>query len=249
MSSPVVIKVSGHHIDDANYLTSLAQTIAKIESPVILIHGGGKEITEMQQKLGIQPVYTDGIRITDEVSLAVVTMVLCGTVNKRIVRHFLANGVDAIGISALDRGIVRAKKMPHPEFNMGFTGEVSQVNAKPLLELLAQGVTPIISPVCLGKDSLLNVNGDHVAAAIASAINAEKIIFLSNVNGVLVENEVISELNAEQVRMLIDDGTIHGGMIPKVEMALHVLKTGIPSAMITDLEGLKTSSGTLFLQS
>lgn len=246
MSRPIVLKISGHQIDEPQFLTSLAQTIAELQLPVIVVHGGGKEISEMQKKLGIEPHYVDGVRVTDEASLAIVTMVLCGTVNKRLVRYLLSAGLDAQGISGIDRGIVQAKKMPHPELDMGFTGEVTGVNGKVLLEMLSQGITPVLAPLSLGSDSHYNVNGDHVAGAVATAIEAEKVIFLSNVEGVLINQRVAGQLTSQQTLSLIEDGTIFGGMIPKVQTALHALQSGVQSAVITNLTGLQSHGGTLF---
>lgn len=246
---PVVLKISGHQIDDPEFLKSLAQTIAEMQSPVIVVHGGGKEISEMQKKLGIEPHYVDGVRVTDAASLSIVTMVLCGTVNKRLVRYLLSAGVDAQGISGIDRGIVQAEKMPHPELDMGFTGEVTGVNADALLEMLSNGITPVLAPLSLGSDSHYNVNGDHVAGAVAVAVEAEKVIFLSNVEGVLINEAVTGNLTAEETISLIEDGTIFGGMIPKVQTALHALQSGVQSAVITNLTGLQSHGGTVFTQS
>ncbi len=249
MTPPIVLKISGHQIDDPEFLSELASTIASIASPVIIVHGGGKEISEMQKKLGIEPHYVDGVRVTDETSLAIVTMVLCGSVNKRLVRYLLSAGVDAQGISGIDRGIVRAEKMPHPEIDMGYTGEVSTVNGEILLEMLLQGITPVLAPLSLGSDSHYNVNGDHVAGAVAGAVNAERIIFLSNVEGVLINDAVKPELTPDETQTLIDNDTIFGGMIPKVQTALHALQSGVQSAVITNLTGLQSHGGTVFTQS
>ncbi|GAB5490280.1 MAG: acetylglutamate kinase [Phototrophicaceae bacterium] len=249
MSKTIVLKISGHQIDDSEFLTSLAQTIARMQGSVIVVHGGGKEISEMQTLLGIDPHYVDGVRVTDARSLAIVTMVLCGTVNKRLVRYLLAEGLDAMGLSGIDRGIIRANKMPHPDIDMGYTGEVTEVNGEALLDLIAQGITPVVAPLSLGEDSHYNVNGDHVAGAIAVATQAERVIFLSNVEGVLVNDVVAPELTSRETDDLIQNGTIFGGMIPKVQMALHVLEAGVPQAVITNLKGLQTHGGTVFTQS
>jgi acetylglutamate kinase len=175
-------------------------------------------------------------------------MVLCGTVNKRLVRNLLMGGVDALGISGVDRGLIRAKKMAHPVQDMGFTGAVQSVKGEILLELLAQGITPVIAPVCLGDDAIYNVNADHVAGAVASAINANRIVFLTNVEGRLVNGQIASRLTADRTQALITDGTISGGMIPKVNTALFALECGVRQAVITNLDGLRTQGGTTFLQ-
>jgi acetylglutamate kinase len=242
-----VIKIGGNEIDDLNFLVQLAPTIQNLNSPAIIVHGGGKEISNLQKAMGIEPRYINGVRITDEPSLAIVEMVLCGSVNKRLVRRLLASGVEAMGLSGVDRGLVRAEKMQHPTVDMEFTGDVKSVRGEILLDLLKQGVTPVIAPVSLGMDGQsYNVNADHVAGAVAQAIGAGKVVFLTNVEGVLANNEVIQTLTRQKTLDLIADGTIFGGMIPKVQTALAALDSGIPQAVITNLTGLKTHGGTLF---
>jgi acetylglutamate kinase len=196
--------------------------------------------------MGIEPRYLDGVRITDEASLKVVEMVLCGTVNKRLVRVLLAAGVDAMGMSGVDRGLVRAEKMQNPTQDMGFTGSVVSVRGDILPPLLEQGITPVIAPVCLGEETNFNVNADHVAGAIAGELDAARVVFLTNVEGVLVNDSVVPTLSPEHTDSLIADGTIFGGMIPKVQTALHALETGVSQAVITNLNGLKNNGGTVF---
>ena len=136
--------------------------------------------------------------------------------------------------------------MPHDEVDMGFTGEVNAVNAEVICQMLADGITPVVAPLCLGPDCAFNVNADHVAGALAVAIEARRIVFLTNVPGVLQEGELLEELDASQTRELVGSGIIHGGMIPKVETALQALETGVPQALVTDLNGLRQNTGTLF---
>lgn len=248
MTQPTVLKISGHQIDDPEYLIDLAQTIADSQQPIIVVHGGGKEISQLQEQLGILPRYVDGVRVTDEASLALVTMVLCGTVNKRLVRYLLDAGVNALGLSGIDMGLIRAEKMQHATLDMGFTGQIVEVNADPLLTLLQSGITPVIAPTCYGFDSLYNVNGDHVAGAIASAVNASRMTFLSNVEGVLKDDVIVPSLTQQETNNLIEMGIITGGMIPKVQMALSALKSNVKSVAITNLRGLQTHGGTVFTQ-
>lgn len=243
---PVVIKIGGNELDDPTFLEALAPTIKRLNVPVIIVHGGGKEISALQKALGIEPRYLDGVRVTDAESLAVVEMVLCGTVNTRLVRLLLAAGLDAVGMSGVDRGLIRAEKMPHPTEDMGFTGDVKAVRADVLRDLLAQRITPVIAPISLGADSAYNVNADHVAGAVAAAVGVEKIVFLTNVEGVLIDGRVARTLSQEAAQSLIADGTIFGGMIPKVQTALSVLERGVPQAVITNLTGLQTHGGTVF---
>ena len=130
--------------------------------------------------------------------------------------------------------------------DMGFTGEVVSVRGEVVLDLLTQGITPVISPVSLGEETNFNVNADHVAGALAAAINASRVVFLTNVEGVLVDNQVVNTLSPDQTQRLIDEGTIFGGMIPKVKTALHALETGVHSTVITNLKGLAIGGGTVF---
>lgn len=247
MMTPIVIKISGHELDDAAFLVEFARAIHDLNLPTVIVHGGGKEISALQTRMGIEPRYLDGVRITDEASLALVEMILCGTVNKRLVRILLDAGVDAIGISGVDRGLVRAEKMPHPTQDMGFTGVITAVRGEVLQELLAQKATPVVAPICLGEGHNYNVNADHVAGAIAGAINAERLVFLSNVEGVLFEDRVLPKLTPQQVEAMIADGSIFGGMIPKVRTALEALNNGVKQAVITNLKGLQTHGGTVFI--
>lgn len=245
MTAPIVVKVSGSELDDAAYLKAFAEAIRALETPTVIVHGGGAEISSMQRLLDIQPQYLNGVRITDAQSLRLVEMVLCGTVNKRVVRALLAAGLDALGISGIDRGLVRARKMLNPTRDMGFTGEVVAVRGEALMRLLDEGITPVVAPVCLGEDSSYNVNADHVAGAIAAAINASRAVFLTNTPGVLVSGQVAATLTRAEVNALIDDGTIFAGMIPKAQTALHALTMGVQQAVITDLAGLRAGTGTV----
>lgn len=243
---PVVLKIGGNEIDDPAFLDQLAPTIKAVNAPAIIVHGGGKEISALQKMMGIEPQYIDGVRVTDAPSLAIVEMVLCGAVNKRLVRKLLVGGLDALGLSGVDRGLIRASKMPHPTVDMGYTGVVDSVRGDILLQLLENGVTPVIAPISLGTDSAYNINADHVAGAVAQAVGASKVVFLTNVEGVLLNGAALPTLSPERTRELITNGTIFGGMIPKVETALHALEDGVPQAVITNLAGLRTHGGTIF---
>jgi acetylglutamate kinase len=136
--------------------------------------------------------------------------------------------------------------MPHETVDMGFTGEVTAVRVDLLLSLLDMGITPVVAPICLGAESNYNVNGDHVAGAVAAAVEAERLVFLSNVEGVLKDGSLVAALTPEQTEALIADGTIFGGMIPKVRTALGALAADVAQAVITNLDGLRTSGGTVF---
>lgn len=242
---PILIKVSGHELSDNAYLQQFAVAIRDMAMPIIIVHGGGKEISALQERFNIAPQYIDGVRITDAVSLSIAEMALCGAVNKRLVRYLLAVGVEALGLSGVDRGLIRAEKLSHPSVDMGYSGKVTEVRTEILTEFLRQNVTPVIAPICLGTDSSLNVNADHVAGAVASAIGACRVVFLTNVEGILVEGEFCSRLTSEQAEDLIASGIITGGMIPKVQTVLDLVRVGITEVAITNLDGLKTHGGTI----
>ncbi|MCK6577172.1 MAG: acetylglutamate kinase [Anaerolineae bacterium] len=241
----LVIKISGHELDSQEYLNEFAGVVAKLADPVVIVHGGGKEISQLQERMGITPRYVDGVRVTDADSLALVEMVLCGTVNKRLVRTLVNAGVDAVGLSGVDFALVRAEKMGHAAVDMGFTGEVSAVRPEPLQAFLGDGLTPVIAPICIGVENNFNVNADHVAGALAVALEAERLVFLSNVPGVLVNGQVVPSLTDEQSEVLIADETIFGGMIPKVRTATATLRRGVRAAVITHLDGLRNGGGTV----
>ncbi|HYO87123.1 MAG TPA: acetylglutamate kinase [Candidatus Limnocylindrales bacterium] len=246
MSEFVVIKISGHELDDAATLAGLAQVVCELGSQAVIVHGGGKEITALQTALGIEPRYADGLRVTDAQSLAVVEMALCGAINKRVVRVLLEAGVDALGMSGVDRGLVRAHQMPHPSVDMQFTGEIESVNEDALRPLLDAGVTPVIAPVCVGQGTNYNVNADHVAGALAAALGASRLVFLSNVPGVLIDGALAARLTPAETNELIECGVITGGMIPKVKTALGALESGVREVIITNLNGLTAGTGTSF---
>lgn len=247
MQTPVVIKIGGNDLENPGFVEGLARAVASMAPPVVIVHGGGREISALQTQLGLTPQYVDGMRVTDEASLAVAEMVLSGRVNKRLVAALLNAGVDAIGVSGVDRGLVRVEKMPHPAGDLGRVGRVTSVRGEVLLRLLAEGVTPVVSPISLGPDGPYNVNADHVAGAIALAIGASAVTFLTNVPGVLVGEQVAATLTANQAEQLIASGVIYGGMVPKTHAALDVIAGGVPRAVITDLGGLSNGMGTAFV--
>jgi len=244
-SATVVLKVGGNQVDDRSFLDGLASTVAAMEERVVVVHGGGKEVAALQERLGLTPQYVEGLRVTDDASLAVVEMVLSGLVNKRLVAHFLAAGVDAIGLSGVDLGLVRVEKMRHPAGDLGWVGEVVEVRSDRLVWFLERGIVPVISPISLGRDGhTYNVNADHVATAVARAIGAVALLFVTDVPGVLVNGQVVERLTATQAEALIADGTIAGGMVPKVRSALAAVTAGVPEARIVDLEGMRSGGGT-----
>ena len=242
----LILKVGGNEIDDADFLTGFANAIAKMRETPVVVHGGGKEIADLQVKLGLTPRFVEGLRVTDDASLAVAEMVLSGRVNKRIVAALLNAGADAIGLSGIDRGLVRAEKLQHPGGDLGHVGKVVNVRAEVLKDFVARKIVPVVSPISLGSDGSFNVNADSVACAIAAALNADAVVFVTNVAGVLRDERVIPSLTANETEELIKSKIIFGGMIPKVRAALDAVAGGAKAARITNLEGLLGGAGTVF---
>lgn len=244
-----VIKVGGNELGDLSFREVLATAVAHLPGPIILVHGGGKAIAHLQQKLGLRPTKVDGVRVTDAASLEVAQMVLSGQANKQLVAALLATGVQAVGLSGVDGGLLRCVKKQHPTVDLGHVGEIVQVNTPILHNLLAASITPVISPISLGlvDGQIYNVNADEAASAIASALHADLLTFVSNVPGVLDQGgQLIDRLTGPQTADLITNGIIHGGMIPKVQAALQVVAQGIPQARIVNLAGLGVGGGTIF---
>ena len=244
-----VIKIGGNEMNVAGFLEELAAQVAGVVAaePVVIVHGGGQEIATLQTRLGIEPLKVDGLRVTDAASLDVAEMVLSGRANKQIVRALLAAGLDAVGLSGVDGRLLTARKKEHPTADLGLVGEIVAVRAHLLQRLLQVGLTPVISPISLSNDGqTYNVNADEAAAAIAAALAADTLDFVSNVPGVLAGGELVPRLSPDETETLIADGVISGGMIPKVRAALDALARGVPQVRIVDLAGLRGSGGTVF---
>ncbi|HSM58125.1 MAG TPA: acetylglutamate kinase [Candidatus Sulfomarinibacteraceae bacterium] len=242
----LVLKIGGNELADPEFRAALGRMVATLSEQVILVHGGGQAIAQMQARLGIEPVMVDGLRVTDAASLEVAQMVLSGHTNKLIVTALLAAGVTAVGISGVDGGLLRCAKKAHDHVDLGLVGEIVEVNDRVLRPLLQSGVIPVISPISLGpNEQVYNVNADEAAGALAAALQATTVCFVSNVPAVLDENgKPLQRLTANQVRTLIEGGVIRDGMIPKVTTALAALENGVPQARIVNLEGLANGAGT-----
>lgn len=245
----VVLKIGGNELDDEAFLFGLVQAVKTLQqdgkNPVI-VHGGGKTIANYQKRLGLETHFIEGLRVTNTESLDVVEMVLSGLINKRIVRACVHEDVRAIGISGVDDGTVYVEKMWHPLGDLGRVGEIQDVDTGLLTVLLEAGVVPIISPISFGMfDGLsYNVNADHVAAAIAAALGAIKLIFISNVPGVFIAGRVVRGITADQCEEWIAEGSISGGMVPKVRSAVDAVRRGVSQAVITNLAGVQEDGGT-----
>jgi acetylglutamate kinase len=243
-----VLKIGGNELSDSDFLKKLAQTVVSLDEPVVIVHGGGRAIADMQARLGLQTVKVDGLRVTDAESLAVTQMVLSGQTNKTIVVALLSAGVQAVGISGVDGGLMRCVKKQHLEADLGFVGHIVQVHPHIIQTLTVQGIVPVISPISLGLEGqVYNVNADEAAGAIATALQAKVLSFISNVPGVLdQDDQPIPQLTSAQTERLIQRGIIRDGMVPKVKAALSVVDQGVANVRIVNLNGLVEGQGTLF---
>lgn len=245
-----VIKIGGNEMNAPGFLAELAHQIAGLAADggsLVIVHGGGQDIAALQARLGLEPKKVDGLRITDAESLAVAQMVLSGHTNKAIVKALLAAGLDAIGLSGIDGGLLRCRKKNHTTVDLGLVGEISSVRTDVLRCLIDHGAIPVISPISLGEDGqTYNVNADEAAGAIAAALPAQTLDFVSNVPGVLNGRGLLPFLTPTRAEALIHNGAVTGGMIPKVRTALDAVGCGVPAVRIVDLAGLGAGGGTVF---
>jgi acetylglutamate kinase len=245
----IVVKYGGHAMGDGHLADLFARDIALMKqvgiNPVV-VHGGGPQIKRMLDRMQVQTQFVDGLRVTDAETVEVVEMVLSGTINKQIVSAINAVGGTAIGLSGKDGGLIQATKLRRtkrdPESNieqlldLGFVGEPSQVNPHILGALEQSGMIPVIAPIGWGEHGeTFNINADTAAGAVAAAVGATRLLMLTDVVGVLdSQGELIPEISVPQTRELIADGTIAGGMIPKVETCLQAVENGVDAAVILD---------------
>lgn len=240
-----VVKIGGRAQGDAA-LPHLLAKVVRAGHELVIVHGGGDEVTALQRRLGAEPTFIGGRRATTEQDMEIVRMVLSGTVNKRLVRQLLDEGVPAIGISGEDGAMLPA--VPLDGGSLGAVGEPLAADARPIEALLAAGFTPVISP--LGRHAEtgqgLNVNGDDAAAAIAGALRADELLLVADVPGVLDASGVlVSGISVDSVDELIASGTARGGMAAKLEAARRALAAGVTTVRIADANALiNLSTGT-----
>lgn len=244
-----VIKVGGNELDNPVFLDGLVAALSTQSGAIALVHGGGKEISAALERYGQTVTFVDGLRVTPPESMAIMEMVVCGQINKRLVGRLVGSGQQALGLSGVDLGLMRCTPLRPNGIDLGRVGQVTNVDILALQMLLTSSWLPVIAPVALGENDNLsyNVNADHVALAIAAALTTAaasvELVFVSNVPGVLLQGEVIPELDAAQIEQAIVDGVIYGGMIPKVRSALAALAQGVTAVRITDLKNW-TAGGT-----
>lgn len=245
----LLVKYGGHAMGDAALADLFARDInllRQVGANPVVVHGGGPQIGEMLKKLAIESKFIDGLRVTCEETMNVAEMVLSGTINKKIVSAINHAGGLAVGLSGKDGNLMRARKLHRtrkdPDSNIeqvvdfGLVGEPTEINPHVLDFFEESDITPVIAPVGIGDDGMsLNINADTAAGAIASAMVAKRLLLLTDVVGVLDKNgDLIAEMSATEARAMIKDGTITGGMIPKVETCLHALAEGVGGAVIID---------------
>lgn len=245
----IVIKYGGHAMGDEALARAFARDIVLLEQTAInpvVVHGGGPQIEAMLKKAGVQSQFAGGLRITDAATLEIVEMVLAGSINKQIVGFINAAGGKAIGLCGKDGNMVIAKKATRrvvdPGSNiekvvdLGFVGEPDKIDTAVLDTVLGRELIPVLAPVAAAADGgSFNVNADTFAGAIAGALKAKRLLLLTDVPGVLDKSkELIKEMSVADVRRLIADGTISGGMIPKVETCIYALEKGVEGVVILD---------------
>jgi len=243
----IVIKYGGHAMVDEQLKEDFARDVTLLKfiglNPVV-VHGGGPQINQVLDRMGISPKFVRGMRLTDEPTMDVVEMVLGGKVNKAIVAQINRQGGRAVGLSGKDGELIQARKMtiyhqqeadkPPEIIDPGLVGEVTRINATIIETLARKGFIPIIAPVGAGEaGETYNLNADLVAARIAVALSAGRLIYLTDVDGVLdAQGKLISSIDAETIRSMVKEKTISGGMIPKIEYALDALQAGVEKVPI-----------------
>lgn len=247
-----IIKVGGKIVEEKDTLNKLLSDFTGIPGRKILVHGGGRSATALASRLGIETKMVDGRRITDKYMLEVVTMVYGGLVNKNIVAGLQARGVNAIGLTGADSNTMLSDKRPVKDIDYGFVGDVKAVNVDFLSSLLDSGVIPVLAPLTHdGKGQMLNTNADTIAGETAKAMAAKydvTLVFCFEKPGVLLheddDNSVIPFISHNDFTQLVDNGTISGGMIPKIQNAFKALQAGVTSVLITKASALDTMTGT-----
>jgi acetylglutamate kinase len=245
----VVVKYGGHAMGDEAIAQQFAADVVLLKqvgmNPVV-VHGGGPQIGAMLERLKIKSSFVNGLRVTDRETVEIVEMVLSGSINKELVMWINKAGGLAVGLSGKDADLIRAKKFEHAPrasdsniekvLDLGFVGEPYAINTKMLDVLEKSDIIPVIAPIGVGsKGETYNINADTVAGAVAAALKAKRFLLLTDVAGVLdKEKKLIAQLTVEKARELIADGTISGGMIPKIETCLEAIKGGVEAAVIID---------------
>ncbi len=247
-----LVKVGGKIVEEPETLKQLLADFSKIEGYKVLVHGGGRSATAIAAKLGIESKMVNGRRITDEETLKVVTMVYGGLVNKQIVAGLQAIGVNALGLTGADLNYMRSEKRPVKDVDYGFVGDVKEVNADILADLIAKGVVPVLAPLTHDNaGNMLNTNADTIAGEAAKALAKHfdvTLMFCFEKKGVLMsetdDESVISEITPALFDKYVAEGIINGGMIPKLENSFEAIRAGVKQVVITRADLIHTEGGT-----
>jgi len=234
----VVVKYGGAAMGDEAAADLWARDVVRLARtglrPVV-VHGGGPALTRMLSRLGIESTFVDGLRVTSAEAAEVAEMVLSGRINKDLVSRLHRAGGRAIGLSGTDGALLRVRPMRPGGRDIGFVADVESVDTEPLILLLERGYTPVLSSTAADENGRpYNINADHVAGAVAAALRVEMLIFLTDVGGLSLEGATVSSIGGGRVRHLLDDGSITGGMRPKLEAALTAVDAGVPNVHLVD---------------
>lgn len=235
----VVVKYGGNAMINEDLKEQVMQDIVLLwltGVKIVLVHGGGPEISDMMNKLGKKAEFVDGLRVTDKETVDVVQMVLAGKISKTLVNHIQVKGGKAMGISGMDGHLIEAKMKDQ---RLGFVGDITNVNIEPVTDLLEKGYIPVISTVgCDEKGNAYNINADTAAARIAGALGARRLIMMTDIAGLLKDKDdpstLIPEITVHEAKELLSDGTIQGGMIPKIKCCVDAITHGVKNVIIMD---------------
>ena len=235
----VVVKYGGNAMINEELKKQVMEDIVLLHLvgvKIVLVHGGGPEISELMQKIGKKPEFVNGLRVTDKETVDIVQMVLAGKVNKSLVNLLEMNGGKAMGISGMDGRLIEAKMRDE---KLGFVGDITNINIQPVVDLLENDYIPVISTVgCDKSGNIYNINGDTAAACIAGALNAERLIMMTDIEGLLQDKDdpstLISNLTITEAERLFEEGIISGGMIPKVNCCIDAIHKGVDKVIIMD---------------
>jgi acetylglutamate kinase len=255
MNKLTLVKVGGKIVEEPQSLKQLLADFSKIEGYKVLVHGGGRSATAIAAKLGIESTMVNGRRVTDEETLKVVTMVYGGLVNKQIVAGLQAIGVNALGLTGADLNYMRSVKRPVKDVDYGFVGDVKEVNAGILADLIAKGVVPVLAPLTHDlQGNMLNTNADTIAGEAAKALAKHfdvTLMYCFEKKGVLMneadDESVIAEITPDLFEEYVKEGIISGGMIPKLENAFEAINAGVKQVIITRADLIHTDGGTKIL--
>lgn len=252
MDKLTIVKVGGKIVEEPDSLSALLDDFSVIAGSKILVHGGGRSATQLAERLGVESKMVDGRRITDEETLKIVTMVYGGLVNKNIVAKLQMRGVDALGLTGADMNTILSVRRPVKDVDYGFVGDVAEVDARLLSELIHQCVVPVLAPLTHdGKGNLLNTNADTIAGEVAKAMSYHfdvHLVYCFEKKGVLADendnDSLIPLLTPDLYREYVEKGVIQGGMIPKLENAFQALRAGVKEVIITQASEVHIGKGT-----